>query len=198
MSSQESNERRRTFSKLGLFRTFYLALYYGFARYLPASDKPYGGRFAKSARFFCCKRIFSKCGIGVNVEHGVDFQDGAQIEIGDYSGLGINSRISSVKIGKDVMMGPDVMIISIMHIYSDLGIPMRLQGASKPNPPIIEDDVWIGARSVILPGRRIGKGAIVGAGSVITHDVPAFSVVGGNPAKVLKYRKNQADCSINK
>lgn len=53
---------------------------------------------------------------------------------------------------------------------------------------IIEDDVWIGANSVILPGVTIKKGAVVGAGSVVTKDVPSYAVVCGNPARVIKYR----------
>lgn len=186
--SAKAVEHEHSVARLGLSRVFYLGLYYGFARYLPASDKPYGGRFARRVRFFCCKRIFSKCGIDVNVEHGVDFDAGNRIEIGDHSGLGIDSRIGAVRIGKDVIMGPEVMIISINHLYSDLAMPMRLQGDTPPNPVIIEDDVWIGARAIILPGRKIGKGAIIGAGSVITKDVPPNAIVGGNPAKVLKYR----------
>lgn len=56
-------------------------------------------------------------------------------------------------------------------------------------PVIICDDVWVGANSVILPGITIGKGAVVGAGSVVTKDVPAYAIVMGNPAKIKKYRE---------
>jgi maltose O-acetyltransferase len=191
--SEKIAERKNVLARLGLSRAFYLGLYYGFARHLPASYKPYGGGLARRVRFSCCKRIFSKCGMDVNIEHGVDFEAGNRIEIGDHSGLGVDSQIGAVKIGKDVIMGPEVMIISVNHMYSDLTMPMRLQGDTPSNPVIIEDDVWIGARAIILPGRRIGKGAIVGAGSVITKDVPPYAIVGGNPAKVLKYRNQPTD-----
>jgi len=176
-----------------LSKFFFLILYYGFARYLPVSYKPYGGKLGKKVRYFCCKHIFDKCGRDVNIEHGVDFEGGRGLEIGDYSGLGINSWIvGGAKIGKDVMMGPEVMIISTNHKYSDLTKPMRLQGGEPPKPVIIEDDVWIGARVIILPGRRIGRGAVIGAGSVVTKNVPAYAFVGGNPAKILKYRMSKA------
>ena len=68
--------------------------------------------------------------------------------------------------------------------------PMWKQGFTPPRAVIIEDDVWIGARVTILPGVHIGKGSVLGAGSVITADVPPYAVVGGNPARVLKYRNN--------
>ncbi len=66
---------------------------------------------------------------------------------------------------------------------------MIQQGTRDAGPIIVEDDVRIGAGSIILPGRRIGRGAIVGAGSVVTKDVQPFSVVGGNPATVIAERK---------
>ena len=68
-------------------------------------------------------------------------------------------------------------------------MPMYMQEESFYGKTIIEDDVWIGARSIILPGRKIGEGSIVAAGSVVTKDVEPFSIVGGNPAKLIKFRK---------
>ena len=68
---------------------------------------------------------------------------------------------------------------------------MRLQTAPK-EPVYIGDDVWIGARVIILPGRKIGEGVIIGAGAVVTKDVPDYAVVGGNPAKVIKFRNKEA------
>ncbi len=174
---------KNSFSKL-----FFLFLFYSFARYLPVSYKP-GGSLGKKIRYICGKNLFSKCGKDVNIERGVDFKKGGKIEIGDRSGIGINSTVEITSIGNDVMMGQDVIIISQNHIFSDTTKPMRYQGLEEPRRVIIEDDVWIGARTIILPGVRIGTGAIVGAGSVVTRDVPAFAIVGGNPARVIKYRK---------
>lgn len=143
----------------------------------------------------CCKHIFAECGKDVNVEHGAEFA--VEIEIGDRSGLGIDSRVGVAKIGKDVMMGPNVMIISQNHAFSDLTRPMNVQGEETSMPVIIEDDVWVGARAIILPGRRIGKGAIIGAGSVVTNDVPNYAIVGGNPARVLRYRASSSKPDSN-
>lgn len=112
------------------------------------------------------------------------------MEIGDRSGVGINARINGkVIIGKDVMMGPECTIYTQNHLFDRLDIPMNKQGVSVEKPVIIGDDVWIGGRVTILPGVHIGNGAIIGAGAVVTKDVPDYAIVGGNPAKILKYRK---------
>lgn len=111
------------------------------------------------------------------------------IVIGNNSGLGINCKVRGpLTIGDDVMMGPDVMIFVSNHQTSRTDIPMRGQGSTSRKRVIIEDDVWIGARVIILPGVKIGKGSIIGAGAVVTKDVPQYSVVAGNPAKIIKSR----------
>ncbi len=66
---------------------------------------------------------------------------------------------------------------------------MILQGEKKGINPIIEDDVWIGRNAIIMPGVRIGKGSIVGAGAVVTKNVEPYSIVGGVPAKLIRKRK---------
>lgn len=86
------------------------------------------------------------------------------------------------------MMAPDVIIIGENHQFSRLDVPMRLQGYQEYPPVYIDDDVWIGARVIILPGITIGKGSILGAGSVVTKDVPPFSIVAGNPARIIRNR----------
>jgi len=162
-------------------------LYYSIGRHLPGSDMPYS-LGSKKIRRFLCKRIFKSMGKNVNIEHGAFFGSGRDIEIGDNSGLGLNCRVTGpLKIGNDVMIGPDVMIFTQNHETSRLDIPMRLQTAPK-KPVTIEDDVWIAARVIILPGVTIHKGAIVGAGAIVTKDVPEYAVVGGNPARIIKYR----------
>jgi len=67
-------------------------------------------------------------------------------------------------------------------------IPMNRQGWSEDRPVCIEDDVWIGSRVILLPGVRIGKGSIVGAGSVVTRDVEPYAIVAGNPARKIRSR----------
>lgn len=87
------------------------------------------------------------------------------------------------------MMGPQVFIYTQNHNHDRTDIPMIAQGYEEEKPVVIGDDVWIGSRVTILPGVHIGEGAIIGASSVVTKDVPAYSIVGGNPAKVIKSRK---------
>lgn len=92
-----------------------------------------------------------------------------------------------LSIGRNVLIGPHVCIHTTNHNYSDRSTLIRLQG-STPEPVIIEDDVWVGANSVILPGVRFGKGCVVGAGSVVTKSVPSYCIAVGNPARVIKER----------
>ena len=112
------------------------------------------------------------------------------VELRDNSGISIRAQINGkVIIGKDVMMGPDVCIYAINHEIRRVDIPMSHQGFAPEKPVVISDDVWIGARAIILPGVRIGTGAVIGAGAVVTKDVPDYAVVVGNPACILKIRK---------
>jgi len=163
------------------------AMYYCFARHLPGSDVPYS-MGSKKIRAFFAKRMFAKMGKNVNIEHGAFFASGRDIEIGDNSGLGLNSRVAGpLSIGNDVMMAPNVSIYTQNHETENIYRPMRLQTAAK-HKVTIGDDVWIGANAIILPGVTIGNGAIVAAGAVVTKDVEPFAVVGGNPAKTIKIR----------
>jgi maltose O-acetyltransferase len=167
---------------------FFFVLYYFIARKFPIGYYPLGG-LGRRFRFFCCKRLFKKCGRNVNIERGVDFCDGRAIQIGDNSGLGIDSWIrGNVIIGDNVMMGPQVMIYARYHKFDRTDIPMNQQGMEESGTVIIEDDVWIGARVTILKDVTIGKGSIIGAASVVTKDIPRYSVAVGNPAKVIRTR----------
>ena len=171
-------------------RSFWLSFYYGFARYLPVSYR-YGwiGKLAKSLRGYACGHIFLAAGRNINIEQSADFGNGQELEIGDYSGIGINCLVpANIKIGNDVMMGPEVMMFGVNHNFDNLDKPMRLQGGKLANPIVIDDDVWIGARVIILPGVNIGKGAVIGAGAVVTKDVPPFTICAGNPARVIRRR----------
>lgn len=175
-------------------RLFFSSLYYGFAMYLPRSSTPLKiGQFSKKIRHLACKGMFQQCGKDVNIERKAIFGTGNKISVGDYSGIGINCIITGgpVVIGNNVMMGPDVKIIRTSHEFNKIDIPMQLQGFKDEIPLEICDDVWIGANSIILPGcQQIGKGSIIGAGSIVTKNVEKMAIVGGNPAKILKFRKN--------
>lgn len=103
-------------------------------------------------------------GVDVNVERRAHFGSGKHIQIGNHSGLGLNSHINGpVRIGNYVMMGPDVMIIARNHRFNRTDIPMCQQGDANPEPVVLEDDVWIGARTILLSGVTVGHGAICGS-----------------------------------
>lgn len=173
-----------------LFRGLVYIFYIVVAKHLPASTSRFFGGFFKWVRAMCASILFKTCGSNINIERGVDFGSGGQLEIGDYSGIGLNCQVPfNIKIGKYVMMGPDVVIFAQNHRYDRLDTPMMFQGFVDYNPVVIEDDVWIGARVVILPGIKIGTGAIIGAASIVTKDVPPYAIVAGNPARIIKMRK---------
>lgn len=95
-----------------------------------------------------------------------------------------------VSIGNNFHSGPGCLLITRIHNY-DHGEAIPYDSTYIRKRIIIEDNVWIGARVIILGGVRIGEGAIVQAGSVVVHDIPKCAIVGGNPAKVFKYRNKE-------
>ncbi len=111
---------------------------------------------------------------------------GHHIYINHHVDLGADA--SGIEIGNFVQIAPYVTIMSAMHEHERTDIPMYEQKGYISKKVIIEDDVWIGLRAIILPGVKIGKGAIVGAGSVVTKNVESYSVVGGVPAKFIRSR----------
>jgi acetyltransferase-like isoleucine patch superfamily enzyme len=109
-----------------------------------------------------------------------------EIIIGNDTRIGLrNTLIGSIYIGNHVILAQNVVLSALNHQYSDVSVPIHLQGFTM-RPIRIEDEVWIGANSVITAGVTIGKHAVVAGGSVITKDVPPYTVVAGNPARPLK------------
>ena len=165
-----------------------LVFYYLFARYLPTQPVP-GYKFAYWIRRILVKNIFIKCGEDIIVKSNCYFGRGEGIKVGARSQLGQNSRIGPYTIiGDDVVMGPDVVIMTTSHKFERLDVPINKQGHLKIRPVIIGNDVWIGTRALILPGVTIGDQAILGAGTVVTKDVPPRAIVAGNPARIIRYR----------
>lgn len=163
-------------------------IYYGIAKHLPPSFS--GIKLGQKAlRGFCGKLMLKSCGKNVNIEQGAVFS--SKVTLGDDSGIGVNARINgSCTIGHHVMMGTDVVILTRNHSFSRTDIPMMEQGFEEERPVVIGDDVWIGDRVIILPGVTVGNGSILAAGAVVTHDVPAYAIVGGAPAQIIKMRNN--------
>lgn len=170
-------------------RVFYLIFYYLILNKLPHSSVPLIGLPCERFKEFFMKRIFKKCGYNVNIAKGARFGNGKDIEIGNNSGIGMDSKVpNNIIIGEDVMMGPNVTIYGANHVFDRTDIPMRKQGVKKSPPVVIEDDVWIGSHVIIMPGLTIKKGTIIGAGAIVTKNFPEYSIIGGNPAKLIKSR----------
>lgn len=167
--------------KIGAF------IYHFYAKHLPRS---YSGLKLgqKKLRGICGKMMLEYCGKQVNIEKNAYFS--SKVSLGNYSGIGVNAKIyGRCTIGDYVMMGEDCTIITRNHQFSRTDIPMMEQFFEEERPVLIGNDVWIGDRVIILPGVKVGDGCIIGAGSVVTHDLPAYSVSAGNPARVIRYRK---------
>ena len=106
--------------------------------------------------------------------------------IGDRTRIGLsNTIIGPVKVGNDVRLAQNIVLSGLNHNYAKINSPIHEQGVST-KPIVIEDESWIGANVVVLPGVTLGKHSIVAAGSVVTKDIPNYSIAAGNPARVLK------------
>lgn len=136
-----------------------------------------GARFIKVGKCFTCspRSCFKK----------------NAITAGDYVFIGINAYIyANVQIGHFVMLAPNITIVGGDHRFDVVGVPIRFTGRDRMEEllTVIEDDVWIGHGCIIIAGVRIGRGAVVAAGAVVTKDVPPYAIVGGVPAKLIRYR----------
>jgi acetyltransferase-like isoleucine patch superfamily enzyme len=111
----------------------------------------------------------------------------------EFSFVGSNCLIyPKVKIGAYTMLAPEVKIIGGDHNFDVVGCPIIFSGRGIQLETIVGKDVWIGTRSTIIRGVNIGDGAIIAANSVVTKDVESYTIVGGSPAKFIKYRFNNA------
>lgn len=132
------------------------------------------GLFGSTGDNFCVKPTF-RCDYGYNIHVGENF-------FANYDCIILD--VCKVTIGDNCMIAPRVCIYTATH---PLDVETRISGLEYGKPVTIGDNVWIGGSSTILPGVNIGDNAVIAAGSVVTKDVPANVVVGGNPAKILKH-----------
>lgn len=143
---------------------------------------------------------------GYTVPH---FQFGDGVELWEGSGFGGNIRIGNnskvgayvvmwgvghldpmIDIGEWCMFGPQTIILARGHEFRNPNQPVWVQGPKEVKKPVkIGNKVWIGLRSIILPEVEIGDGAIIGAGAVVTRDIPPYAIAAGVPAKVIGWRK---------
>ncbi len=111
--------------------------------------------------------------------------------IGDRTKIGLsNTIIGPVIIGNDIRLAQNITLSGLNHNYEDVNLPIHVQGVST-SPIVIEDNSWIGANVVVVAGVTIGKHCIVAAGSIVTKNIPPYSVAVGNPARVLKQYNHQ-------
>lgn len=126
-----------------------------------------------------CTGVIRELGEGLVVGNNVGFAENCFIQVR-----------GNVTIGSNVMFGPGVSVFSENHGFLNLDIPMIDQPSSRKDV-VIEDDVWLGANSIILYGVTIGKGSIIAAGAVVSKDVPPFSVAAGVPARIIGSRTGE-------
>lgn len=129
---------------------------------------------------------------GVNIWEYTHIEYPSRLSVGAHSSINRGSCLHAgggIRIGSNVLVGPGVVIYSQNHHYRDRGRLIAEQGYVRKEV-VIEDDVWIAAGATILPGVRLGAGAVVAAGAVVTHSVGPYEVVAGIPAKRVGSRQD--------
>lgn len=179
-----------------LRKTAALVVYYTIGTKFPTSPAP-TSKIEYLLKRWLLKQIIEQCGEAIVVKHKCYIGNGSSLKVGHRSQLGQNAKIDpNVTIGNDVLMGPNVMLLTIRHAFEDPTVRINRQGTLPLESVVIGNDVWLGARVIVLPGITIKDGAVVGAGSVVTKDVPCNTVVAGNPAKVIRMRGSRSKTAI--
>ena len=149
---------------------------------------------------FFYKRLLISCGRNVRISVLSSDLTYRNISIGHDVYIGPDARFVATKsriyIGNKILFGPNVTIIGGDHRIADVGVFMfdiQEKGPEDDMDVHIEDDVWIGANVTILKGVTIGRGAVVAAGSLVVKNVEAYSIVGGVPAKLIRFRFSLED-----
>lgn len=172
-----------------MIRNFYLILFY-LIIWIPGSSKD---SIVSKLRLWLCTKL------GADIGRGCAFLPYAEIfhlrnfSLGDNSGVGTRCIINcegKVSIGNKVLIGPEVFIFTANHIWNEELNTYFQQGATT-EPVTISDNVWLGARCIILPGVHVGEGATVAAGAVVTKNVASYAVVAGVPASVIGFKKHR-------
>ena len=145
------------------------------------------GRFpSRTLRHLLLRPWLAHLGPQANVQMRCRFLNGRKVSLGPRCvvnfGTLLDGRHHAITTGADVSIGPEAVILTLGHD------PQAADFAVSGGPVTIGDRAWIGYRAIILPGITVGEGAVVAAGAVVTKDVAPFTIVGGNPAKVIGQR----------
>ncbi len=146
-------------------------------------------------RAFFWSFLLKNIGHSVDIMSGVIIMSPQNVQIGHDVLLNAGTKIGGqkgVRIGNYVQLSYNVNLVSENHAYHNPSLPIKTQGYFG-GPIDIGSDVWVGANAVILPNIKIGKGAIVAANAVVTKDVEPYAIVGGVPARLIKYRFKRKD-----
>lgn len=137
-------------------------------------------------------KLFKSIGENIEIKDNVMIQSAEKVDIGNNVYIGPNAKFyayGGISIYSGTIIGPDCEIHTRNHNYDGENLSaLPYDSTYIYKRVIIEENVWIGSQVSIVPGVTIGEGSVVGLGSVVTKDVPPFSVVGGNPAKIIKSR----------
>lgn len=174
--------------KHGIKKTLAYIAYYSIAINLPYAGRwSIIGTISNIIRRELCRILFHSCGDEFSVGKNVDFDFlGHLISVGERANIGNHAWLRGggrLIMGNDIMMGEFALIYTQDHKAVGLGYDGYIVG-----DVTICDNVWIGGRVTILKGITVGKNAIIGAGSVVTKDIPENAIVAGNPAKIVKMR----------
>lgn len=141
-------------------------------------------------RCLCYKVALKKMGSRTKISDAVTIGDPSRVSIGDFVSIHEYTYIGTmgeITIGDYVRIGAGCSIISDTHNFEQRDILIKKQGASA-QPVVISSNVWLGCQVTVLGGVTIGEGAIIGAGSVVTKDVPPYAIAMGVPCKVSRFR----------
>jgi len=140
---------------------------------------------------FACLVLFGARIQSASIGEGVTVFCPWDLKIGRNTTIGARCTLTAyggLTIGSDVRMAPNVMLLTTDHEYADPDKLIRNQGFKKA-PIIIGNDVWLASNVVVVKGVQIGSGAVIGANSVVTHDIPPYAIAAGIPCKVIGSRK---------
>lgn len=170
-----------------------------------------GVRWLVPRRIYLGRRVFvgQNCFLDAHGPEGrIELQDDVWLSQGSYLVTGSSEVVigpmtyighrcliyghAGVQVGRDVLLANDVQLICGNHTFARRDVPIRAQPPAG-KPIVIEDDVWLGASTIILGGVTVGHGSVVGAGSVVTRSLPPYSIAHGVPAQIVGVRGEDAD-----